>query len=232
MKRLALAAAVLLALAALAGVAGRPEGAGAADPAAADPQRSITVTGNGAVRSSPDRAEVSFGIETQASSAEAALARNSATMRRVLAALDATGVGELQTQNVSVWPRWGDQNRIDGYVASNSVSGVIAVGRAGAAIDAAVAAGANQISGPALTSDDSRRLYAQALEAAVKDARERAETLAAAAGGSLGRVLTIAESSAPPQPLLEKTAAAADDTPIVAGQQETSATVTVTFALA
>jgi uncharacterized protein YggE len=229
MKRLALAAAALLALAALAGVAGRPEGAGAADPAVTE--RTITVTGNGAVRSTPDRAQLSFGVETQASTAEAALAGNAASMRRVLAALSNAGVGELQTQSVSVWPHSSDQNRIEGYTASNSVSGVIGVGRAGAAIDAAVNAGANQIYGPSLTSADSRALYEQALGAAVKDARARAETLVAAAGGSLGRVLTIAESSAPPEPLVEKTAAMDAGTPIVAGQQETSANVTITFAL-
>ena len=44
-------------------------------------------------------------------------------------------------------------------------------------------------------------------------------------------MLTIAESSAAPQPLMEKTAAADSSTPILPGQQETSATVTVTFAL-
>ena len=84
------------------------------------------------------------------------------------------------------------------------MSGVTAVGRAGAAIDAAVGAGANQIYGPSLTSDDARKLYEQALEAAVKDARARAQTLAGAAGGTLGRVLTIAESSAPPMPLVRE----------------------------
>ena len=230
MKRLVLAAAALLVLAALAGVIGRPEGAGAADPPATD--RTVTVSGVGAVRSTPDRAEMSFGVETHAPTAQAALAANAAAMRRLLDALRDAGVGELQTQSVSVWPRWAEQGRIDGYVATNTVSGVTAVGRAGAAIDAAVGAGANQIYGPSLTSDDARKLYEQALEAAVKDARARAQTLAGAAGGTLGRVLTIAESSAPPMPLVEKAAASDAGTPIVPGQQETAATVTVTFALA
>jgi uncharacterized protein YggE len=111
------------------------------------------------------------------------------------------------------------------------VGGVVAVARAGAAIDAAVAAGANQIYGPTLTSDDARKLYGQALDAAVDDAEGRARILAAAAGATLGRVVTIAESSAPPQPLIEKAAATDASTPIVAGRQETTANVTVTFAL-
>jgi uncharacterized protein len=228
MKRLLLAAAALLALAALAGVVGRPEGAGAADPSG---DRTVTVTGVGAVRSVPDRAQLSFGVESRAGTAQAALAANGAAMRKLLAALGEAGVDELQTQTVSVWPTWGDDNRLDGYVATNTVGGVVAVGRAGAAIDAAVAAGANQIYGPTLTSDDARKLYGQALDAAVDDAEGRARILAAAAGATLGRVVTIAESSAPPQPLIEKAAATDASTPIVAGQQETTANVTVTFAL-
>jgi uncharacterized protein YggE len=228
MKRLLLAAAALLALAALAGVVGRPEGAGAVDPPG---DRTVTVTGVGAVRSVPDRAQLSFGVESRAASAQAALAANGAAMRKLLAALREAGVDELQTQTVSVWPSWGDDNRLDSYVATNTVGGVVAVGRSGAAIDAAVAAGANQVYGPTLTSADARKLYGQALDAAVDDAEGRARILAAAAGATLGRVVTIAESSAPPQPLMEKAAATDASTPIVAGQQETTANVTVTFAL-
>jgi uncharacterized protein YggE len=228
MKRLLLAAAALLALAALAGVVGRPEGAGAADPPA---DRTVTVTGVGAVRSAPDRAQLSFGVETRAATAQAALAANGTAMRRLVSALREAGVDDLQTQAVSVWPNWGDDNRLEGYVATNTVGGVVAVGRAGGAIDAAVAAGANQVYGPTLTSDEARKLYAQALDAAVDDAEGRARILAAAAGATLGRVVTIAESSAPPQPLMEKAAATDASTPILPGQQETTANVTVTFAL-
>ena len=228
MKRVLLAAAAVLALAALAGVLGRPDGAGAADPAT---DRTVTVTGVGAVRSIPDRAQLSFGVESHAPTAQAALAANATAMRRVLDALREAGVGELQTQSVSVSPRWSDQGRVDGFVSTNTVGGVAAVARVGSAIDAAVGAGANQVYGLSLTSDDSRKLYDQALKAAVEDARARAATLAAAGGGTLGGVLTIAESSAAPQPLMERTAAADSSTPILPGQQETSATVTVTFAL-
>jgi uncharacterized protein YggE len=228
MKRLLLAAAALLVLAALAGVAGRPEGAGAADPSA---DHVVTVTGVGAVRSTPDRAQLSFGVERHAATAQAALAANGEAMQKLLAALRAAGVSELQTQNVSVWPHWADENRVDGYVATNTVTGVIGVGQAGAAIDAAVTAGANQINGPSFTSDDARKLYEQALGAAVKDARARAETLARAAGASVGSVVSIVESSAPPEPYMAKAAAADSATPVVPGEQETTANVTVTFAL-
>lgn len=230
MKRLVMVALSLLALAALAGVLGRPDGAVAAD--APDPNlRTVTVTGTGAVRSSPERAQISFGVESQGASASAALAANAAGMRKVIEALRRAGVSELQTQSVSVSPRYGDDNRVVGYVAANTVGGVAAVARAGEVIDAAVAAGANQVYGPSFTQGDADELYRKALELAVEDARDRAATLASAAGGSLGRVLTVRESSTPPMPLAEKAAASDAGTPVVSGEQETTATVTVSFEL-
>ena len=79
---------------------------------------------------------------------------------------------------------------------------------------------------------DQSSLYRQALKAAMADARLSAETLAAAAGRSLGKVTTVVESGGTaPQPMFAKAAAADSGTPIEAGTQETTAQVTVTFAL-
>ena len=197
MKRLLLAAAALLALAALAGVVGRPK-----EPAqrirATD--RTVTVTGVGAVRSVPTGPSSRSACRAAPPPRRPRSRRTRTAMRSACSPRSRRrGVSELQTQTVSVWPNWGDEGRLDGYVATNTVGGVVAVGRAGgAAIDAAVAAGANQVYGPTLTSDDARKLYDQALDAAVDDAEARARILAAAAGATLGRCLTIAESSAPP----------------------------------
>ena len=85
MKRIALAAVPLLALAALAGFAW-PQGAGAVDPAA-EPAR-ITVSGTGSVSSTPDQAEVSAGVESRAVTARAALQANAAEMRKVIEAME------------------------------------------------------------------------------------------------------------------------------------------------
>ena len=75
-------------------------------------------------------------------------------------------------------------------------------------IDAAVDAGANQVNGPAMSVADEGELYRQALKAAVADARLSAETLAAAAGRSLGKVTSVVESGgATPVPMFEKAAA-------------------------
>ena len=65
---------------------------------------------------------------------------------------------------------------------------------------------------------DQGSLYRQALKAAVADARLSAETLAAAAGRSLGKVTTVVEGgSSVPVPMAAKAMASDAGTPIEAG---------------
>ena len=72
----------------------------------------ITVQGTGTVTSVPDRAQLSFGVESQGETAKAALAANAAEMRRVIAALKAAGAqATCKTQYVSLSPRYGEQQR-------------------------------------------------------------------------------------------------------------------------
>ena len=228
MKRIALAAGLLLAAAALAGVL-RPEGAGAEDPAPATD--TVTVTGNGVVTSVPDRAEISAGVESRAPTAKAALAANGAAMQKVIDALRANGGKDVTTQTVSLSTAFDANGQPSGFVASNVASAETSLGGAGALIDAAVAAGANTIYGPSLSRSDSDALYRQALAKAVEDAKGRAAILAKAAGRDLGRVTAISESGASEGPIYAKASAAQDSTPVVSGPQETTASVSVTYEL-
>jgi uncharacterized protein len=228
MRRIALAAGVLIAAAALAGVL-RPEGAGAEDPAPATD--TVTVTGSGVVTSVPDRAEISAGVETRAPTARAALAANGAAMQKVIDALRANGGKDVTTQTVSLSTAFDANGQPSGFVASNVASAGTSLGGAGALIDAAVAAGANTIYGPSLSRSDSDALYRQALAKAVEDAKSRAAILAKAAGRDLGRVTAISESGASDGPIYAKASAAQDSTPVVSGPQETTASVSVTYEL-
>jgi len=227
MTRLLVAVPALFAVAALAAI-GPPSPARSDTPAATD---TITATGTGSVSATPADAQLSFGVESRSSTAQGALTANGAAMRKVIAALRAAGARDLATQWVGVSPFTQDDGTTAGYSVSNSVSATIAVDRAGALIDAAVGAGANQVSGPDLSAADAKRLYEQALGSAVDDARAHAETLAKAAGRSLGAVTAIVEGGGSEPMPMYRAAADAGSTPIIGGQQETTATVTVTFAL-
>lgn len=229
MRKLLLVLSSLLALGALAAVTQ----AGDAPAAAAAPADGITVNGSASVHVVPNRAQLVFGVETQAPTAKAALAQNAAEMRKLLAALRSVGATDLQTQVVSVGARSNDGRSIDGYSATNSVSATITqLARAGAVIDAAVDAGANQVWGPTLSHTDSQALYRQALAGAVAEARKSAEALAKASGLTLGRVVAVVEGGGAPSPVALEARASdgGGSTPIEAGKQQVTATVTVTFA--
>ena len=229
MKRLLLVVAALFTVVALAGAVGLPDLAGAQDAPEGD---TITVTGVGSVEVVPNEAQMSFGVETRAPTAKAAVAANADAMRKVLNALRQAGGREIATQWVSVYPVTNDMGAVDGYAASNSVSATANIDDAAGLIDAAAEAGANQISGPGLSSSNAEALYRQALGKAVAEARARAEVLAKAAGRSLGGIESISESgAATPLPYAERAALDASSTPIVPGEQETSASITVTFSL-
>jgi uncharacterized protein len=230
MRRIALAATLLLAAAAIAGVA-RPEGAHAVDGATPSGD-SITVSGNGSVAAVPTTAVLSLGVDVRATTAQGALAANAREMRQVIDAVKAAGGRDVGTQSVSLSQAFGQNGEPSGFAASNVVSATVDVDHSGAVIDAAVGAGANQVNGPAMSVADVGKLYRQALKAAVADARLSAETLAAASGRSLGKVTSIVEGGgAVPVPMFDKAAASDAGTPIEAGTQQTTASVTVTFLL-
>ncbi len=219
---------------AAAGLSAESLGAGGAAVTAAG----ITVVGTGSVTTSPDTAEWSFGVQTSADSASAALGANSEAMNRVVAALKDAGISgdDLRTEQVSVYPRTSDDGiSIVGYDASNSVRATIHdLDRAGGIVDAAVAAGANQVWGPSLTVSDAEAQYRAAVDAAFDDARTRAEAIAEKAGVTLGAPVAIVEGGggAPipyyPGAMAE---AAAADVAVEPGTQDVGASLTVTFAI-
>jgi uncharacterized protein len=231
MKRLLFLVAAGLAVVALAGAVGLPDLAGAQD--APDTEGTITVNGVGSVEAVPNEAEMSFGVETRRPTAQAAVSANADSMRKVINALRQAGGREIATQWVSVYPYTREDGQIDGYSASNSVSAVSDVADAPDLIDAAADAGANNVSGPGLSSSNAKVLHRQALADAVEQARLSASALARAAGRSLGEITTIVESGAEsPMPFFRESAQGADSsTPIVPGEQETTAIVSVTFSL-
>jgi uncharacterized protein len=219
-------AVVAIAVAALAGV-GRPEAARGDTPATAD---TVTTNGHGVVTAIPDEATVSAGVHTQAGSAQEALAQNAKLMNQVVAALKNAGGTELQTQQVSLSPQTSDTGQVTGYAADNSVSAKSKIADTGALIDAAVAAGANTVSGPSLGVSDSEALYRDALGKAVADARARADALAKAGGFGVGQVSTVVEQTAnAPVPVFSAATAKDAATPVEPGTQDVTADVVVTF---
>jgi uncharacterized protein len=228
--RIAVAVASAASLLVLAAVAW-PEGASSA---ADEAEEGITVTAVGSVKAVPDRAELSFGVTTDGTTAKEASTANARRMTELLDALKAAGVRteEIRTQNVSVSRRHSPTGeQLPGFTAENSVSVKVASNRAGAIVDLAVASGATNASGPSFDVSDREALYRDALRLAVTEARKKAEAIAGAGGVSVGDVTRVVEAGAEGPTMYLATAERAQSTPVEPGQEEIQATLTVTFAV-
>lgn len=204
----------------------------------------LDIIAEGHVARAPDVATIRAGVVTQGQTASAALADNAARMARVLAALKKAGVAarDVRTASVSLSPQYrytdGQAPALTGYQASNSVAVRFHdIAKSGSILDALVAEGANQIDGPSLSIDQPDAALDEARTLAVKVAQARAALYAKAAGLSVSRIVSIAESGAndgasPPSPVLYARAAkVADSTQIAAGETDVSATLSIRFLL-
>lgn len=204
----------------------------------------LDINAEGRTTRVPDLAVIRSGVVSQAATAAAALADNSARMARVLAALRRAGIDarDVQTSNVGLSPQYRyAENKppvITGYQATNSVQVRFRdVAKAGPILDALVAEGANQIDGPNLMLDKPQEALDEARADAVKRARDRAELYARAAGMRVARIVSITEQgenagAPPPMPMMYARAEGKSaDTAIVAGERDVTVNVQVRFLL-
>jgi len=212
-------------------------GAGGASSSVSAAQHAIVVAGNGSVSAVPDRAQVSFGVVTDAKTASAALRGNAVEMTKVIGALKGQGIAasDLRTELVSLSTRYSQNgDAVVGYEATNSVSATLRkLDKVGPVIDAAVDAGANQVAGPNLVRSDAAGLYRAALRVAIANAKAKARTIAAASGLHLRRITDVSETSAAPVPVPLAAKSGTDtSTPVEPGTTQVEATVTVAFSVA
>lgn len=208
---------------------------------AAEEVRQITVTGEGRVSAAPDMAVLRLGVSREARKASDAMRLASEAAAAVLAQVKKAGVAarDVQTANVSLSPRWQNEKntapRIVGYIASNDLSvRVRDLESLGALMDSVVSDGANQMNGLSFAIAEPRPLQDQARQAAVADARAKAELLAQAAEVSLGAVMTISESGGFRAPVAMARGAMMEFSavPIAAGEMDVNASVTIVFSIA
>ncbi len=211
--------------------------AGAPSPSA----RSITVQATGLVSGTPDLMTINLGVQVQASSAATALEQSNVKAKALIDTLIGAGVAkvDVQTSNLSIWPQY-DTNgqRIIGYRASNNVTAKLRdLAKAGTVIDAAAGAAGDAITinGISLSIDDTSALHAKARELAVQQAKRQADQLAAAAGVTAGKVISISEIAQEiPRPYaaaVQAAGGAKSSVPIEPGTQEIQLQVTVVYEL-
>jgi uncharacterized protein len=198
----------------------------------------IAASARGEARIAPDRATVTVAVETRGQTAVAAGQDNAKRQRAILDAIRAVGIpaAQIATSGYNVWPEYahaeGRAPRVTGYRAQNTVTvDVHQLEQVARVIDAALAAGANNIGGVSLYPSNIDSARRDALRTAVTKARADAEVIAQAAGGSLGALVEVSSVEyqvPPPRPyaMMRADAMQAQATPIEAGEQVVSATVT------
>jgi uncharacterized protein YggE len=213
------------------------------------PPPHLTVQGVAEVRVAPDLAVVRLGVAQQAPTADEAQQQVNRVAGEILAAVGREGVGEtdIQTSRLMLSPI--DARQIPGnsqppqivaYRASNTVS--IRVGdldRVGSVMDAALAAGANQLEGVSFLLLDDLPARQEALRAAVVEARAKAGVMAEALGVELGPIHSVGEGGVSVQPPIMETAGAVramalqagNATPVSPGELTGSAAVTISYGI-
>ncbi len=191
----------------------------------------LNLNASGEVKVAPDMATITFGVLTEAKTAQEAMAQNAARMTQVAAALRRAGIGErdIQTSGLNLSPQYdyveNQPPRLRGYQASNRVTvNIYDLEAVGSTADAVVAAGVNQIDGigfglrnPKAAEDTARRLAVQALQS-------KARLYAEALGVPLGGIRSLSEgggySPQPPMPMYAVRAQSMDSasTPVSAGE--------------
>jgi len=191
----------------------------------------------------PDLAIVTAGVVTRSPNAASAIQDNADRMTRVIAALKHAGIADRDIQtssiNLNAEYRYPDNQppQLTGYTATNQLTVKFHdIRSSGKILDALVAQGVNQISGPNLTVEHPEQALDEARAKAVAEGRARAELYARSLGMQVVRVVSISESGgyappppAPPMPMMARAEAAY--TKIVPGEQQLQVNLSMVFEL-
>jgi len=197
----------------------------------------IVVTGNGESKADPDMATVTVGVQAQNANAKAAQEQVNRVATAIRdAALKIVGDRKfLQTSNLSIYPQYGQNGRVTGYTASNTITvRVEDLTKVGDVVDAATSNGANRIDGIGFGLKNPKSARAESLKDAVADARSKAEAIASAMGVTLGAPLEVIEGGYNvPMPMARMGMADAMEmkagAPVEAGQLSVGSSVTIRY---
>ena len=208
------------------------------------PEARVIVVGEGSVHVAPDYAQIRGGVTTKGKTVKEATDANSKLMAAVTAALLNAGIAQadIQTAQFSIQPIYAppqppNESKLVGYNVSNQVTVTVrALGKVSEILDRMVDAGVTDIGNVGFLHSDPAKALDQAREAAVGDARRKAELYARAAGFTLGRVAWLTEGNGAmppgPMPMFRAQASTAAPVPISPGEDTLRVQITVGFDIA
>ena len=170
----------------------------------------ISVSGEGEVLAVPDIGQFSFSVNAEGDDAAKAQEESGTKINAILAYLKELSIEDkdVKTQNYNLYPKWRYEERLcltnsycppgdrvqDGFEVSQTVSVKVRDTKTAGVIIAGVGdKGATNISNLNFTIDDVDALRAEAREAAIKDAEEKAGLLADQLGVQVVRLINYNE---------------------------------------
>lgn len=201
----------------------------------------ISVTGTGYAHGEPDQALLTIGVNTTADTVNEAIATADTTMHQLREAALALGINErdIRTANFNVWRqqltnRDGEPTGERYNVQHTYRITVKDPNQVSQLITNAIRAGANDLGSIQYTLADPSTLEDEAREAAMTDAKRRAQHLASLAGVTLGAPTNIQEpagGSAPRAGVTMDAQYARTSTPTQAGELTITVTLSVDYAI-
>lgn len=198
----------------------------------------------GETRVAPDMASIGLGVTNEARTAAQALADNGTRMNQVITALKTLGIAgkDIWTSGLSLNAQYAyEQNqppRLTGYQASNQLRVAVRdLSRLGAAVDATVGAGANQVNGVTFSLSDPLAAENAAREQAVRTLQAKADLYARATGYRVSRLVSLSEGGGseaprPPIPVIAMARAQKVETIVAPGELTVRVDVTGLYELA
>lgn len=194
------------------------------------------------IEAAPDRVTIGAGVVTNAPTATEAMRQNAEAMTKVIARIKALGIPEqdIATTGVMLGAQYDYQEAgpvFRSYQAANRVSVILRkIDETGRVLDALVAAGATDLSGPEFGIGDETAVKQQARKAAVARGEAQAKAYAAMLGYEGVRVLAVSESIENSFPVFAaakalEVAATTAVTPIQPGRVTTGVNVTISYEL-
>jgi uncharacterized protein len=207
------------------------------------PEARIIVAGDGSISVAPDHARIRSGVTSRAKTAKEAADANAKAMAAIMAALTGAGIEskDIQTSRFSVQPVYvyapNTEPKLTSFSASNQVSVTIRpIDKVSDVLDKLIAAGATDAGSVEFLHSDTTKTLDRAREAAMADARRKAEVYARAGGLSLGGVAWVTEdASFAPMPKVAMPRAAlapGGPPPISAGEDTLTVHITVGYDIA
>lgn len=200
--------------------------------------KTLTVSGRGVYMIPTTLTQVLLGVEVQGKTAQEVQQEVARRSDALVTLLRSRNVEKLQTMGINLNPIYSYNNnvqRLTGYSATNTVSFRLPTERTGTLLDDAVKAGATRIDGVSFVASDSaiKAAQQQALREATQDAQVQADAVLGALNLTRREVVNIQVNGAstPPPPMPAdfafKRAATSAPTPLVGGEQQVEASVTL-----